>query len=70
MKDESNQTVSSIEPRLAFFRVDMEPILYEDMSRPNYQDRKNSGGKHFYLFVREDASGRKNAAVLKFSDAS
>ncbi len=71
-RDGSNPTLSSIEPLLDFFRVDMDTFLYEDMSNPNYQDRKKMGDLvHISVYSLEEiATGRENAKVLKFIGAA
>lgn len=71
-RDGSNPTLSSIEPLLDFFRVDMDAFLYEDMSDPNYQDRKKMGDlvPISVYTLEEIASGRENAKVLKFIGAA
>lgn len=38
-----NPTVASLEPLLDFFRIDMDTLLYKDISCPEYQSRKKSG---------------------------
>lgn len=71
-KNGSNPTLSSIEPLLDFFRVDMDAFLYEDLSSSEYQNRKKMGDLiHISVYSIEDiASGRKNANVLKFIGAA
>ena len=71
-RDGSNPTLSSIEPLLDFFRVDMDAFLYEDMSDPNYQDRKKMGDlvPISVYTLEEIPSGRENAKVLKFIGAA
>ena len=71
-REGNNPTLSSIEPLLDFFRIDMDAFLYEDMSSPNYQNRKKMGDLvHISVYSLEDiASGRKNAKVLKFIGAA
>lgn len=71
-RDGSNPTLSSIEPLLDFFKVDMDTFLYEDMSNPNYQDRKKMGDLvHISVYSLEEiATGRENAKVLKFIGAA
>ena len=71
-RDGINPTLSSIEPLLDFFRVDIDEFLYEDMSSQNYQIRKKMGDLvHVSVYSLEEiASGQKNAKVSKFIGAS
>lgn len=71
-RDDSNPTISSIEPLLEFFRVDIDTFLYEDMTSPNYQVRKKIGGLiHISVYSLEEiANGRKSAKILKFIGAA
>ncbi len=43
MRRKGNPTVASLEPLLDFFRVDMDTLLYTDMSHPDYQTKCRSG---------------------------
>lgn len=71
-REGNNPTLSSIEPLLDFFRIDMDAFLYQDMSSPEYQNRKQMGELvHIPVYSLEDiASDRKNAKVLKFIGAA
>lgn len=71
-KEGGNPTLSSIEPLLDFFRVDMDAFLYEDFSSPEYQNRKKMGDLvHISVYSLEDiAYGRKNANVVQFIGAA
>lgn len=71
-RDGGNPTLSSIEPLLDFFRIDMDAFLYEDMSSLNYQNRKKMGELvHISIYSLEDiVSGHENAKVLKFIGAA
>lgn len=40
--EKSNPTVATLEPLLDFFRLDMDTLLYKDISHPDYQKKKNT----------------------------
>lgn len=71
-RDGKNPTLSSIEPLLEFFRIDIDTFLYEDMSSLHYQNRKKLGELvPIAVYSLEDiASGQKNAKVIKFIGAA
>lgn len=61
-KKGNNPTLSSIEPLLDFFRVDIDTFLYEDMTSIDYQDRKKIGGLiHISVYTLEDIMLGKNS---------
>lgn len=68
----SNPTISSLEPLLDFFRVDMDSLLYEDMTSDAYKNKKAVGGLTYIPIVSlEDARReRKQAKVSKIIGAA
>jgi SOS-response transcriptional repressor LexA len=71
-RNDSNPTVSSLEPLLDFFRVDAESFLYEDMSTPGYQQKQRLGSLipiPIYL-LQEISSGELKAKVTHFIGAA
>ena len=69
---DSNPTVATIEPLLDFFRVDMDTLLYIDMSKPEYQYKKQSGD-FVYIPVVEMQDAKKNittSKIIKFTGAA
>lgn len=42
-KEDNNPTISSIEPLAEFFRIDLNDLLYEDLSSIEYQSKKKIG---------------------------
>ncbi|AHE66196.1 LexA family transcriptional regulator [Legionella oakridgensis] len=71
-KDGSNPTLSSIEPLLEFFRVDMDSFLYQDMSSLSYQNKKRMGDLvHISVYsIEEISKDRSKAKVSKFIGAA
>ncbi|MGC1182382.1 S24 family peptidase [Legionella sp.] len=71
-RDSGNPTVSSIEPLIDFFRVEMDAFLYEDLSSLEYKNKKKMGNlvPISVYSLEEIAHGRKNAKVLKFIGAA
>ncbi|MBA3537310.1 MAG: LexA family transcriptional regulator [Tatlockia sp.] len=71
-KTDSNPTLSSIEPLLEFFRIDMDSFLYCDLSDKQFQNAKTAGELvHLPLFsLQEIALGRENAKVSKIIAAA
>ena len=71
-RDGTNPTLSSLEPLLDFFRVDIDAFLYKDMSSPSYKNRKQLGELvHISVYTLEEiAHGIKSAKVLKFIGAA
>lgn len=71
-KKDCNPTVSTIEPFLNFFRVDMDTFLYEDMSTQEYQNKKTIGNLS-YIPVIELADIKnepKKSKIVKFIGAA
>lgn len=66
-KADSNPTLSSIEPLLDFFRIDMDSFLYKDLSDKQFQDTKKVGELiHLPLFTLQEISlGVEKATVSK-----
>lgn len=71
-RDGGNPTLSSIEPLLDFFRIDINAFLYEDMSDPVWQNRKKMGQLiQVPVYSLEDIGmGRKDVHVLTFISAA
>lgn len=71
-KKGSNPTISTIEPLLDFFRVDMDTFLYKDMLDPEYQYKKQCGQfAHIPIVKIEDISNSINTSkVVKFVGAA
>lgn len=71
-KDGNNPTLSSIEPLVEFFRVNIDSFLYEDMSNPNFQNKKKMGNLiHIPVYTLEDISPiLGEAKILKFIGAA
>lgn len=71
-KKECNPTLSSIEPLLDFFRVDMDSFLYMDMADSSYQNKKMLGDLvHISVYSLQDiAEGITKAKVIKFIGAA
>lgn len=71
-KIDSNPTVSSIEPLLDFFRIDMDAFLYQDLSDKKFQAIKLAGElRHIPVFtIQEIALGIENAKVSKIIAAA
>ncbi len=46
-KEDNNPTISSIEPLAEFFRIDLNDLLYEDLSSMDYQSKKKIGNIQF-----------------------
>lgn len=70
-KNGSNPTISTLEPLLDFFRVDMDTLLYEDVSHPEYQVKKQTGDL-VYIPVVEIANVKniKSSKIIKFIGAA
>jgi SOS-response transcriptional repressor LexA len=68
----SNPTVSTIEPLLDFFRVDIDTLLYKDMSKPEYQYKKQCGKfVHIPVVSMEDVNNNVNTSkVVNFIGAA
>ncbi|MGQ3891820.1 LexA family transcriptional regulator [Legionella sp. CNM-4043-24] len=71
-RDGTNPTLSSIEPLLDFFRVDINAFLYEDMSDPDWHIRKKMGDMiSIPVFsLDEVGKGRGQATVSMFIAAA
>jgi len=71
-RDGSNPTLSSIEPLLDFFRVDINSFLYEDMSDPTFPGRKKMGELvSIAVYSQEEISkGKHQAKVSSFIAAA
>lgn len=71
-RDGGNPTLSSIEPLLEFFRVDINTFLYEDMSDPAYQTRKKMGDlvSISVYSLEETGARRPHAKVSTFIAAA
>ena len=64
-KKGSNPTLSSIEPLLDFFRVDLDSLLYEDMSSQNYQNKKKMGELvPISVYSLEEITNKKSSAKV------
>lgn len=68
----SNPTLSSIEPLLDFFRIDIDSFLYEDLTSQRYQNKKMIGDMvHVSIFTIDDiTSGMDTAKVVRFIGAA
>ena len=67
----SNPTVSTIEPLLDFFRIDMDTLLYKDISNPEYQAKKKTGDLVYITVVQlKNAQNVKSSKIIKFIGAA
>lgn len=75
IRRQGNPTIATLEPLLDFFRLDMDSLLYADMSDPDYQQRKQSGKlTHLPVYSLEDIKRgldkMKSAKISKFVGAA
>lgn len=71
MKNGYNPNVSTVEPLLDFFRIDMDTLLYKDISHSDYQNKKKMGDLICIPVVElKDAKNVKSSNVLKFIGAA
>lgn len=71
MKNGCNPNVSTVEPLLDFFRIDMDTLLYKDISHSDYQNKKKMGDLICIPVVElKDAKNVKSSKVLKFIGAA
>lgn len=71
MKNGHNPNVSTVEPLLDFFRIDMDTLLYKDISHSDYQEKKKMGDLICIPVVElKDAKNIKSSNVLKFIGAA
>lgn len=72
-KEGANPTISTLEPLLDFFRVDMKAFLYEDLSGPSYQNKKQLGNVipiPIYLLEEIGKKSIQSSKVVKVIGAS
>lgn len=71
-KKGSNPTISSLEPLLDFFRVDMDSLLYEDMSSDTYKNKKAIGNLTYVPIValHEAHHDRRHTKISKIIGAA
>lgn len=67
----SNPTISTLEPLLDFFRVDIDDLLYKDISHPEYQIKRQTGDL-VYIPVIEMANVKdvKSSKIITFIGAA
>lgn len=53
-KEENNPTISTIEPIADFFRVDIDDLLYEDLSGEQYQNKQKVGNVRYISVINLD----------------
>lgn len=69
--EKSNPTVATLEPLLDFFRIDMDALLYKDISHPDYQKKKKTGDLVYIPVVElKHAKNVKSSKILKFIGAA
>ena len=65
--EKSDLTAAIFEPILDFFRIDMDTLLYKDMSHPDYLGKKSIMGLICIPVVElKHAKNVKSAKILKF----
>ncbi len=50
-KEDNNPTISTIEPIADFFRIDMDDLLYEDLSSEEYQIKQKAGSVRYISVI-------------------
>jgi transcriptional regulator with XRE-family HTH domain len=69
-REGANPTVSTLEPLLDFFRLDLHSLLYEDLQSTDYQ-KKMASGRLCHIPVRQlDAAWNTKAKVERFISGS
>ena len=62
----ANPTISTLEPLLEFFRIDLDSLLYEDITSKEYQNKKRSGLlTHIPVIALEDVD-KKDPIINQF----
>ncbi|WP_419421550.1 helix-turn-helix domain-containing protein (plasmid) [Legionella sp. D16C41] len=69
-KEGANPTISTLEPLLDYFKIDMKSFLYEDLSDPVYQSKRKIGEVIPIPVFNTDNIGNTKSSIIKFIASS